>query len=117
MADIWQARREGHFKVVTNTIDEKSFTLPGEIVVMANDWQSCLRNKFSQGKAQRDVHGNRNGIFNNQQFDLELLYEFVESILEVLSQVMDAASCLQRTRPGSVCGLADRVNIRMLKIC
>src|SRR5215211_2297598 len=88
--DAGQARREGHFKVVTDTIDQKTFPFPKKIVVMPDDGNARFGNQFCQSKTKRDIHWNRKSILDDQQFNIILLDECIKAIFEIASQFVNS---------------------------
>src|SRR5215216_7675514 len=83
MMDAGEARREGHLQVVADTVDQKTFSLPGKIVVVPNDRYPRFGNEFCQGETKRDMHRNRKRIFDDQQFEIKSIDKFIETIFEV----------------------------------
>src|SRR6185503_629690 len=102
MMDARQARREGHLQVIADTVDQKTLSFPGKIVVMTNDRYPRFSNQFRQSETERDMHRNRKGIFDDQQFEIKFPDELIETILEVAPQLMDAACDLRRTGTGPI---------------
>ena len=58
------------------------FTLPVEIVMMSNARNASFDQEFDDGNSQRDVHRDRQGIFGDQQVQLQFLLAFVELLLQ-----------------------------------
>src|SRR6185503_7563708 len=116
MMDAWQARRESHLKVVTDAVDQKTFSFPGKIVVMTDNWHVRFSDQFGQGETERDIHRDRKGIFDNQQFDIIFPDELIETILEMAPQFMDSTCCLRWSCIGSIRDIGNCLNIYVQKM-
>ncbi len=83
VTDGRQPRRKGHFQVIANTVHEKAFTLPREIVMMADGRDAGLGNQLRDRQPKRDIHRDRGRIFHDQHVDIEFLDELVELMLDI----------------------------------
>ena len=83
MPDGWQIGREGGGNIIAHAIDLKALPFPMEIVVMGDGGITCLGNELGEGKAQRQIDGDRQGILDNENFQVEAAGEFVQLFLEI----------------------------------
>ena len=72
MADGIEHRGKGIMQDVPHPIDEKTVSFPTEVMVMGNGGDAGFRDIFCDRYAQGDVHGNRQGIFRDEEIDIKV---------------------------------------------
>ncbi len=103
-------------EIVPNTINEESFPLPEEIVVMGDRVDPGFGDKFRQGHTERNVERYSYRVFRYEYVDLELLDELVERRLDLPSVFMKRFGEFLRaiaTGKTTLIGIAD---LRFLEV-
>ena len=89
MIEGGQVRGEGHIQVIGNSVYAEPIPLPVKVVVACCCWHSRFRNNLGDGKTQRNIHRDSQGIFRHQQIYLVLVYKGIEIILEFTLNLRD----------------------------
>ena len=82
---------KGRIQVIPDRICHEPVPFPVKVVVMGGGKHLRLYQNFGDGQSQGDVHGNRQGIFRNQDVDFEFFNKGIDVILELLFDLLDLA--------------------------
>ena len=85
-------------------------------MMMGDSWDTRFSNKFSEREANWYVHGYGQGVFRNDEIDVEFLNEVVEGPFELLRHRVDRIRCFPFS---GFCAEQVAVNIlnhRMFKV-
>src|SRR3989304_1088080 len=77
MSNRWQVGRECSCKIISHAIDLKALALPMKIMMMRDGGETCLRDKFRERQTKRQVEGNRHSVLDDENFQIEVMREFV----------------------------------------
>ncbi|OQA26701.1 MAG: hypothetical protein BWY59_01290 [Verrucomicrobia bacterium ADurb.Bin345] len=81
--EVGIARRESHVQQVVNASHGIPRPLPVEIVVVRDRGDMSFRDQFGDRHPERNVHGDRQHVLENQDAQVEPLHEFIERGLEI----------------------------------
>src|SRR5215212_4195594 len=97
MANRRKARGKTHRQVVVDTVLQKALALPIEVVMVRNCRDCCLGNQLGQRQPQRQMHWNRQRVFDHQHVNRKLTDEGSDLLLEIMCELMYLAGELWRT--------------------
>ncbi len=89
MLHLVEERREGGLKVVVDSIQREALPLPGKVVMMGDHGQRGFGDYLGHRQAERNVHWDSQDVLGQKDFDLELLDEAVNLVLEALFEGLD----------------------------
>ncbi len=73
--------RKGHLQVIADAVGKEALPFPGKIVVMADGGDVRLRDYLREGQPKRDVHRDGQGIFHDQELNIEFFDELIQVLL------------------------------------
>ena len=82
MFHVVEQRRKGGLEVVVDGVEGEALALPGKVVVVGDDGDGGFGDHLGHGQPQRHVHRDGQDVLRHQDFELELLDEAIEFVLE-----------------------------------
>ncbi len=77
-------------QIIGHAVHQKAFAFPVKIVMVRDGGQAGLDDEFGQRQPQRNVHRNRQRVFDDQQLHLKIAHEGVELLFEMFAQFVNA---------------------------
>ena len=94
-------RREGHVQVFPDGIGQESFSFPEKIVMMGNGGNSDFGYEFGNGQSQRQVHGNGQHIFRDNDVNVELFDKMIQLVLEFFFNPLNKLRYISSSDPNA----------------
>ena len=82
-------RRKRHRQKIRDAVDHETLPLPIEIMMMRNRRDAGFGDKFRNRQPKRDVHGNGQRIFRDNQLNVIAADKLINLLLQVLAQMMN----------------------------